>query len=678
MLCFLLVALVPLGVSSWLTLRSSERRLQEELEGGLTSVAIRQTRAITQFVRERQRDALVLANNPLIGSIFQNDAVSSDTDRARIDSFLAFALEESPFEDLLLVDPAGRVIYSGKDPAVVGRSLLGFDSALSRLVHRARATLGVEVSDYETTPEGNQLIAYIAAPAFSNRRTVGLVILQLKNAGVFGVINDYTGLGETGETQVITLDDGNLWRVGPSRHHPNGRYDAVAQRGEEPPLLRRVASGLPAIGRYVDERGEEVYSVARYLPHLRWGLVVKMDTDEAFGAIISLRQTTLTFLLVTAGVTVLLATIVARNLSQPIRKLTAAAERAAAGDLSSTISVKSHNEIGTLAGTFNTMTGRLRATLAELADANRTLEAKVEERTAQLQSKNSELEAAMRRVTETQRQLLQQEKLASLGQLTAGVAHEIKNPLNFVCNFSNVTVELARDLDALVRPMLPAMTEDDRADALELMAALGNNLEKIGGHARRADGIVKNMLEHAKPGGGEARTMDFNGLVKEFARLAQHGVRAKNPALDAVELKLELDTAVPAQSLRPQDFSRVVINLVTNALQGVADRSLALAKEDDPHAPAYAPEVTVITRLFAHAVELRVRDNGAGIASGLRDRVFTPFFTTRPTGQGTGLGLSISYDIVTNGHGGTMSFTSIPNEVTEFTVVLPRKDGNAS
>ena len=298
------------------------------------------------------------------------------------------------------------------------------------------------------------------------------------------------------------------------------------------------------------------------------------------------------------------------------------------------------------------------ALLIERAEAAARLEGLVEERTAELQHRYGELKAA-------QANLIQAEKMASLGQLTAGIAHEIKNPLNFVNNFATLSVELLDELKETTAQAVASLGEDKRAEVDETIELLTGNLEKIAEHGRRADGIVKSMLEHSRGGSGERRSVHLNDLVEEALNLAYHGARAQNPNFN-ITLGRDLGTEIAPIELVPQDITRVFLNLFGNGFYAANKRQQGNA------APSFQPALKVTTRDFGDAVEVRVRDNGAGIPTEIKDKLFQPFFTTKPTGEGTGLGLSISYDIVTQQHGGTIEVDSEAGEFTEFTVRLPR------
>jgi PAS domain S-box-containing protein len=275
-------------------------------------------------------------------------------------------------------------------------------------------------------------------------------------------------------------------------------------------------------------------------------------------------------------------------------------------------------------------------------------------------------EAALRDLKAAQANLIQAEKMASLGQLTAGIAHEIKNPLNFVNNFAGLSVELLDELKETAAPAIATLEDDKRADIDETVEMLTSNLEKIAEHGRRADNIVKSMLEHSRGVTGERRQVDLNGLVDEALNLAYHGARAQDQGFNiTLERRFAADLA-PIE-LAPQEVTRVFLNLFGNGFYATAKR------QRDGGEPDFRPTLTVSTRERADEVEIRVRDNGTGIPPEIKDKLFQPFFTTKPTGEGTGLGLSISYDIVTQQHGGAIEIDSQVGQFTEFTITLPRR-----
>ena len=274
-------------------------------------------------------------------------------------------------------------------------------------------------------------------------------------------------------------------------------------------------------------------------------------------------------------------------------------------------------------------------------------------------------QAALRDLQAAQARLVHAQKMAALGQLTAGIAHEIKNPLNFVNNFADLSVELFDELKEAMAQVIGALDTDKRIEILETIGTLGGNLEKIAEHGRRADGIVRSMLQHSRGSSGDWLATDLNALVEESLKLAYHGARAQDQDFK-ITLELDLDRNLAPIEVVAQDVSRVLLNLISNGFYAVTKRGL----EADP---AFRPHLKIATRDFGKGVEIRVRDNGVGIPAESCEKLFQPFFTTKPTGEGTGLGLSISYEIITQQHGGTITVDSEVGEFTQFTVRLPRR-----
>ncbi|HET6723919.1 MAG TPA: ATP-binding protein, partial [Chitinophagaceae bacterium] len=292
-----------------------------------------------------------------------------------------------------------------------------------------------------------------------------------------------------------------------------------------------------------------------------------------------------------------------------------------------------------------------------------------------LQEQKTKTEQTLQELKSTQSQLIQSEKMASLGELTAGIAHEIQNPLNFVNNFSDVSNEL---LDEMKQELATGNTQQ----AIEIVNGVKENLEKILHHGKRADAIVKGMLQHSRSSSGQKELTDINTLAEEYLRLAYHGLRAKDKFFNA-KFETDLDPSLDKINVVPQEIGRVILNLINNAFYAVTEKKKSLpASPKGVHGKTfndYEPTVTVTTKRLGPppaggdrgSVEIKVADNGNGIPQKALDKIFQPFFTTKPTGQGTGLGLSLSYDIITKGHDGEITVETKEGEGSEFTISLP-------
>ena len=290
-----------------------------------------------------------------------------------------------------------------------------------------------------------------------------------------------------------------------------------------------------------------------------------------------------------------------------------------------------------------------------MKEKNEELQRMVDERTIQLQNTIHELKSA-------QAQLIQSEKMASLGELTAGIAHEIQNPLNFVNNFSEVSSELIDEMN-------DELNKGDIEEAKAISIDIKQNLEKINHHGKRADAIVKGMLQHSRSSSGIKEPTDLNALCDEYLRLSYHGLRAKDKSFNAT-IKTDFDESIGKINIIPQDFGRVILNLLTNAFYAVNEKKNLQTNDEK----IYEPTVAIATKKENDTITITVTDNGNGMAQEIIDKIFQPFFTTKPTGQGTGLGLSMSYDIITKGHGGELKVASKKNEQTEFLISIPIKN----
>ncbi len=347
-----------------------------------------------------------------------------------------------------------------------------------------------------------------------------------------------------------------------------------------------------------------------------------------------------------------------RSITYPLRRLEQSMASITRGELDVSLPPAGVREIGAMTKTL----GMLRDSLIE----RDRLERERQRAEAEIRAARDTAEAALHDLKAAQANLIQAEKMASLGQLTAGIAHEIKNPLNFVNNFAGLSVELLDELKDAAVPALAALDDDRRAEVDDVIDTLTGNLKRIAEHGKRADNIVKSMLAHSSGGSGNRQSVDLNALVEESLNLAYHGARAQDSNFN-ITLERAYGKEIAPIDLVPQDMTRVFLNLFGNGFYAANKR------RRETNSAAFEPVLAVTTLDLGEAVEVRVRDNGVGIPAEIRDKLFQPFFTTKPTGEGTGLGLSISYDIVTHEHGGALKVESEVGAFTEFTVRLPRR-----
>jgi signal transduction histidine kinase len=371
--------------------------------------------------------------------------------------------------------------------------------------------------------------------------------------------------------------------------------------------------------------------------------------------------------------------VIARSITRPLRQLTYAAEKFADGDFDVKLPViRSKDEIARLNDSFLSMQRELAQTINELRKAseellrsnekleeyNRTLEQKVDERTVELRQKHAELDSAFQKLKAAQAQLVQTEKMASLGQLTAGIAHEIKNPLNFVNNFSELSVELTQEMLEELGKVSHCLDPKDVEYFTGILNDLQGNVKKINDHGKRADSIIRGMLLHSRGKSGEMQPTDLNVMLAEYVNLGYHGMRATDNTFN-IKLESDYDPGLGMVVVVPQDISRVFLNMINNAFYSTAQKKRELRE-------AYFPVLKVSTRNLGETVEIRIRDNGKGMPAPVVEKIFNPFFTTKPAGSGTGLGLSISFDIVVQQHRGQIRVESVEGEFAEFIIILPK------
>jgi signal transduction histidine kinase len=385
------------------------------------------------------------------------------------------------------------------------------------------------------------------------------------------------------------------------------------------------------------------------LPQLQKDENLRVETASAnFYSVARLTdRIILVIFLASTIVAVAVAFGVSRHLTRGLSRLKQGAAAIGGGDLDQRIATNTKDELGELGQAFNDMTANLAAARAQL-----TLAHEME------RNKSAELEKAMAQLHKAQDQLVVQQKLASLGSLTAGIAHEIKNPLNFVTNFAEISSDMVEEIRESLK------NSGQLGGLEELLNDLRQNVAKIREHGKRADSIVRGMLMHSRGQGGERQSIDVNELLAEHIKLAFHGMRAQNSEFN-ITIEESYDQSLPPLSVVPQDLSRVFLNIANNACYAAYARKVKSG-------PEFSPKLSVGTKDAGENVEIRIRDNGEGIPEEIRARIFEPFFTTKPAGSGTGLGLSMSHDIVVQEHKGAIVVESECGQYTEFMITLPK------
>ncbi|WBL80841.1 ATP-binding protein [Bradyrhizobium xenonodulans] len=485
---------------------------------------------------------------------------------------------------------------------------------------------------------------YMTLAQAGARKDAGVSIAEVNLKLIWDVVSQIK-VGERGHAYVVGPEGRLIAHPDISLVLRNTDMSALAQVRSAQAAGGTLSGALPEARNI---QGQKVLTASAPIEPLHWTMFVELPVEEAYAALYASLQRLAIVLLAASIFAVLAGVFLARRMVGPIQALRSGAERIGGGDFSQRISIKTGDELEGLADQFNDMGARLQESYADL-------ENKVELRTAELRQSLNDLHAAQDR-------LIQTEKLASLGQLTAGIAHEIKNPLNFVNNFSAVSTELIDELNEALQSA--ALDGKTREEVDELTCMLKSNLEKVVQHGKRADSIVRNMLLHSREGSGEHRPSDINAVVEESLNLAYHGARAERPAFN-VTLERDFDPAAGMADIYPQEIARVLLNLISNGFY-------AAAKRKESAIGGFEPILSATTKDLGGRVEIRIRDNGTGIPDEVKEKMFNPFFTTKPAGEGTGLGLSMSHDIVVKQHGGTIDVNTTQGVFTDFIITLPR------
>ena len=668
---FLLISLLPLLWITFISYEFSRSLLLSQATKNLRAIGLRETQIIDNYFQEKERIALSFAKGVTASLAIQeyqkafNTYGQNSPEYQSVDKnfrpILTYQAETLGYRNLFLTTTDGIIVFSMLDTPAVGTNLSSEEfknSPIKKIFSYSKNFLEARISNFTYYNDQDPPASFVATPVLNNKSLGGVVILQIDNDAIYDLITDYSGLGKTGESLLVTEMDGALVSIAPLR----GEESADPTRLILPntpfsQFVLKVLEGQRLVERALDYRGKETLMVGRYfLPALNWGIITKMDMDELIAPINRLRWLSIIMGLATAGLVILVASSVASSIAQPILDLTRKTKQMTAGDLTQRITIDSGNEIGRLGQSFNEMAQQLNNMITHL-------DTLVAQRTKEVERKNIELEKTIDELRETQSRLINQEKLASLGALTAGIAHEIKNPLNFITNFSELSLQLEEDIHNEVQKIKIFVPAQEVTELEDLLKTLKLNMSKIYEHGKRADSIVHNMLRHSRGAPGDKIPTDINALLDEYVSLSYHGMRAQLPGFN-VKIEKNYDHTLPKVPIIPQEVSRVFLNILNNAYYSVNQKRI------DSKAN-YVPIVRITTQNHGDLVVIKIWDNGKGIPIDIFPKLFTPFFTTKPTGEGTGLGLSLSYNIVVHSHNGTLIADSEPGEFAEFVIGLP-------
>ncbi len=671
---FLLISVLPLIWMTYITYHISKDVILKEAETHLHVTGLKQINLLKAFFAEKERSASVLAKELIQPDVeeeldftIKNYGIQSENYKQiliQLEPRLTEHTKLLDYRNFILIDDDGTVVLSmNKELIKPGLDLKEADQSENKtfleLFERTKSTMKPQLSPLTYFNPNDAPSIFISTPLTNkNNALFGVLMFQIDNAALFELVQNFQGIGNTGETLIAF--DINSELIIFSSFYEKKRYPhiyRISPQSHFGQFVIRVLKGTPSIQYVQDYHGRTTIAVGKKVnPYTNWAIITKIDQNELLGTVNIIRYFSWILLLITAIIVTIIATYVAKKITHPILLLIQKTKLMAAGDLTQRIHIPHRNEMGKLGESFNEMAFQIDHLITHL-------DTLVAQRTQEVEHKNIQLNHTIEELKETQNRMVVQEKLASLGSLTAGIAHEIKNPLNFVNNFTELCFDIQKNLHVNLEKIESLIPADIKEECKEELETLKINLEKIYKHGKRADSIVHNMLQHSRGAPGEKTATDINKLLDEYVDLAFHGLRATDSTFN-VKINKNYQIDLPKVIVSPQEMSRVFLNLLNNAFYAVNQRK--------KHAAAnYQPIVEVSSKKIEDTLEISIWDNGDGIPENVLSKLFTPFFTTKPAGEGTGLGLSLSYNIIVQGHGGTLSVESQVNQYARFIILLP-------
>ncbi len=623
---FLIIALIPLVFFGYTSSRKTFKTLKSEVENTLISITDNKARQIMTYFFEREKDITSLASSPaIINAIKEYESALEvtptyglptkyyDSVESKYGQYFTYYNESAGYDDLFLLSTEGDIMFTVTRKDYFGTNLKTGSfkgSELTKVFERAKTLLETNMSDYRHCLPSEEAAAFIAAPVLSKGKLFGVVALQVNNDEIRAIVNDYMGLGETGETIVASREGNHVVFVMSTRHDTHAAFKKKMVFGSEEFLpLQKAIKGQKGYGMSVDYRDKEVLAVWRYLPHLRWGMVVKIDTKEAFQSIVSLKNWSYFIGVITTIGVILAALLVSGSISNPIINLTRTTRQIASGDLSSKVDIKGSIEIGELGASFNKMMEQLETSRRELTEHRDHLKEMIDERTKELE--------------EAQEKLISEERFAVLGKLSGGIAHEIRNPL---ATMDTTAYYLKRNLN--------------NADEKTM-----SRIDRIIGQVKESTDIIQSLYDLTKMDEPEKTRIDVGYIT-------QDGICTSNIP-QTVEIVNTVTKGKFFVNIDAKQTTLVLRNIIANAIQAMhnkgAIRITADKAEDD-------------------YVELSIIDSGPGIEPESLKKIFQPFFGTKAKGFGYGLNIC---KMIMEKHGGSIKVLSDDGKGATFILRFP-------